>query len=412
MTANVLEHRRARAFADAVEDRPGTAVPTGAPHQEPAGEGQFTELLAAVDALGAVPPPVLDSTVKSTQRALLMAAFEQAFAGGGGAAVPGQRRGGAHRATEAARRFRPGTRWGRRLALGGLAAGVAVGALGGVAAASSSALPGDSLYGMKRGLENWQLDFAGSDAARGRLLLDQASNRMSEAQQLTAHQSTGETLSPHLADEVSRALTDMNSEGSQGRELLKAVYRQDHTMAPLQQLASFADSQQQHLRSIEPRLDGQLSGYTGQVQSLLDGISQDIAPLQQLAPTPGSSGGASVLPGGGTGAGATPKAGDNGSPGSSTAPSGATTSGTGSSGSGSSAAPKGSTTSGTGSSGGLVQNLTGGLLDGSTPSATPSAASSTPAASSASASPDGNGVTVPPLIPGLLPSIGIGLTGG
>ena len=410
MTANVLEHRRARAFADAVEDRPGTAVPTRVPHQEPAGEGQFTELLAAVDALGALPPPVLDPTVKSTQRALLMAEFERAFAAGGGAAVPGQRRGGAHRATEAARRFRPGTRWGRRLAYGGLAAGVAVGALGGVAAASSGALPGDSLYGMKRGLENWQLDFAGSDAARGRLLLDQASNRMSEAQQLMAHQSAGETLSPHLADEVSRALTDMNSEGSQGRELLKSVYRQDHTMAPLQQLASFADSQQQRLRAIEPRLDGQLAPYTGQVQSLLDGISRDIAPLQQLLPVQGSGGG-STLPSGGTGTGATPSVGDSGSPGSSTAPSGATTSGTGTTTSGSSAAPKGSTTSGTGSSGGLVQNLTGGLL-GSTPSATPTAASSPTSASSASASPAGNGVTVPPLIPGLLPSIGIGLTGG
>lgn len=410
MTANVLEHRRARAFADAVEDRPGTAVPTRAPHQEPAGEGQFTELLAAVDALGALPPPVLDPTVKTTQRALLMAEFERAFAAGGGAAVPGQRRGGAHRATEAARRFRPGPRWGRRLAYGGLAAGVAVGALGGVAAASSSALPGDSLYGMKRGLENWQLDFAGSDATRGRLLLDQASNRMSEAQQLMAHQSAGETLSPHLADEVSRALTDMNSEGSQGRELLKAVYRQDHTMAPLQQLASFADSQQQRLHAIEPRLDGQLAPYTGQVQSLLDGISRDIAPLQQLLPQ--GAGGTSTLPSGGTGAGATPSAGDSGSPSSSAAPSGATTSGTGTTTSGSSAAPKGSTTSGTGSSGGLVQNLTGGLLGGSTPSATPTAASSATSASSASASPAGNGVTVPPLIPGLLPSIGIGLTGG
>lgn len=410
MTANVLEHRRARAFADAVEDRPGTAVPIGAPHQEPAGEGQFTELLAAVDALGALPPPALDPTVKSTQRALLMAEFERAFAGGGGAAVPGQRR-GAHRATEAARRFRPGSRWGRRLAYGGLAAGVAVGALGGVAAASSSALPGDSLYGMKRGLENWQLDFAGSDAARGRLLLDQASNRMSEAQQLMAHQGEGETLSPHLADEVSRALTDMNSEGSQGRELLKAVYRQDHTMAPLQQLASFADSQQQRLHAIEPRLGGQLAGPTGQVQSLLDGISQDIAPLQQLLPTPGGSDGTAALPSGGTGTGATPRAGDSGSPGSSAAPSGATVSGTGStSGTGSSATPTGSTTSGTGSSGGLVQNLTGGLLNGSTPSATPSATSSAAATGSASASPAGNGVTVPPLIPGLLPSIGIGLS--
>ncbi|WP_161790102.1 DUF5667 domain-containing protein [Streptacidiphilus carbonis] len=309
MTANVLEHRRARAFADAVEDRPGTAVPTGAPHQEPAGEGQFTELLAAVEALGAVPPPVLDPTVKSTQRALLMAEFERVFADGGGAAVPGQRKGGAHRATEAARRFRPGTRWGRRLAFGGLAAGVAVGALGGVAAASSSALPGDSLYGMKRGLENWQLDFAGSDASRGRLLLDQASKRMSEAQQLIEHRSAGETLSPHLADEVSRALTDMNSEGSQGRDLLKAVYRQDHTMAPLQQLAAFADSQQQHLRAIEPQLDGQLAPYTGRVQSLLDGISQDVAPLQQPVPPQGGGSAASAQPSAGTGAGATPAAG-------------------------------------------------------------------------------------------------------
>ena len=396
MTANVLEHRRARAFADAVEDRPSTTA--AGPK-----EGQFTQMVAAVQGLRATPVPVMDAAVKADQRALLMAEFERAFAGGGGAVVPEQRSRGAHRATDAARAFRPGTRWGRRLALGGLAAGVALGTCGGVAAASTSAVPGDALYGMKRGLEDWQLNLAGSNAERGKLLLDQASRRMSEAQQLTAHQSVGEPLSPHMLDEVSRALTDMNTEGSQGRDLLKAIYARDHSLAPMQQLAEFADSQQQQLAAIEPKLGGQLDPQTGKVQSLLSGISEDLAPLN-LAATPGGSGD----PGGTT----------------ATAPSGETTSGTGSIGQpGSTSAPREATTSGTGTQGGSpapasptaaggVLGSVGGLLGG--PSAAPSTtdrngAGSSPAPSAGSG---GNEINIPPLIPGLLPGIGIGVTGG
>ncbi|MBC3843695.1 hypothetical protein GXW82_36180 [Streptacidiphilus sp. 4-A2] len=87
MTANVLEHRRAKAFADAVEDRPDTAAAQ-----------QFPELLTMVDALGSLPEPVLAPEVQSVQRALLVAEFERAFAGGGGsrhsvnAAATGPRR--------------------------------------------------------------------------------------------------------------------------------------------------------------------------------------------------------------------------------------------------------------------------------------------------------------------------------
>jgi hypothetical protein len=353
-------------------------------------------MVTTVQVLRATPVPVMDAAVKADQRALLMAEFERAFAGGG-AAVPEQRGRGAHRATEAARAFRPGTRWGRRLALGGLAAGVALGTFGGVAAASTSAVPGDTLYGMKRGLEDWQLNLAGSNAERGKLLLDQAARRMSEAQELTAHQGVGEPLSPHLLDEVSRALTDMNTEGSQGRDLLKAIYARDHSLAPMQQLAAFADSQQQRLAEIEPKLGGQLDPQTGKVQSLLSGISDDLAPLH-LDAVPGGSGDRA----GGTGT---------------AAPSGGTTSGLGSTGQGASSAPRGATTSGTGSmpgsaaaspsassgGAGLLGNV-GGLLGG--PSAAPSASGSpSPAAST------DNSVNIPPLIPGLLPGIGIGLGG-
>lgn len=405
MTANVLEHRRARAFADAVEDRPST---TGVDRSGtgPA-EERFTEMVAAVQGLRATPVPVMDAAVKADQRALLMAEFERAFAGGGGAEVPKQRSRGAHRATEAARAFRPGSRWGRRLALGGLAAGVALGTFGGVAAASTSAVPGDALYGMKRGLEDWQLNLAGSNAERGKLLLDQASRRMSEAQQLTEHQHAGDPLSPHLLDEVSRALTDMNTEGSQGRDLLKAIYAQDHALAPMQQLAAFADSQQQRLAEIEPKLDGRLDPQTGRVQNLLSGISADLAPLHLAAAAPGGAGG-------------------QGGPSGTAAPSGATTSGTGTSGGqpAASGAPHAATTSGTGSSGGgspaaspsatgnngLLGSV-GGLLGG--PSAAPSASSGGNSGSTASPTPaPGGGVSIPPLIPGLLPGIGIGVSGG
>jgi hypothetical protein len=398
MTANVLEHRRARAFADAVEDRPSA---TAAGPQV----GQFTEMLAAVEELRAAPVPVLDPAVKRDQRALLMAEFERAFAGGGGAfTVPGQRGRGSHRATEAARRFRPGTRWGRRLALGGLAAGVALGTFGGVAAASTNAVPGDALYGMKRGLEEWQLNLAGSDAERGKLLLDQASQRMTEAQKLTSHQHDGEALSPRMVDEVTQALTDMNTEGSQGRDLLRKIYAEDHSLAPMQQLADFADTQQGRLAAIEPKLGGQLDPVTGRVQNLLTGISRDLAPLD-LTPATAATDGATDGPTP-TGAATSGQTGGSGRQGATTAPQGATTSGTGSH-NGGSAAPSPSA-----GGSGLVSGV-GGLLNGGGASASPTAGTHDDGSgSSPSAAPEDNSVTIPPLLPGLLPGLGLGVSNG
>jgi Domain of unknown function (DUF5667) len=398
MTANVLEHRRARAFADAVEDRPGTDAAQ-----------QFPELLTMVEALGSVPEPTLDPEVRTVQRAQLMAEFERAFAGGGG--VPAQRERGSHRAGPVPGRFRPSGRWGRKLAVSGLAAGVVVSAFGGVAAASSSALPGDALYGVKRGLENWRLDFAGSEAQRGKLLLGEASQRMAEARRLIAEHPDQHTLSPHVAAEVTRALSDMNAEGTQGRNLLQAIYQQSHSLAPLRSLATFDSAQQQQLDALAPRLPSQADPMAGRVQQLLSGISAELAPLH-LAP--GSAPGRAALPG--TSAG--PSAGTVSGTGSSTvgtsasrAPQGATSSGTGSLSSG---APSSSQSPGSGAPlgglGGLL-NGDGGNGDGSSPSATPSAGSK-PAATPSASTPPGNGLTVPPLVPGLLPAIGLGLSGG
>ena len=399
MTANVLEHRRAKAFADAVEDRPGTDAAQ-----------QFPELLTMVQTLGALPAPTLDAEVHTVQRAQLMAEFERVFAGGGG--VPAQRERGSHRAGPVPGRFRPSSSWGRKLAVSGLAAGVMVSAFGGVAAASSSAIPGDPLYGVKRGLENWRLDFAGSDAQRGKLLLGEASQRMSEARRLLAEQPARHRLSPHVAAEVTRALSDMNAEGTQGRNLLQAIYQQSHSLAPLRSLASFDSAQQQQLDAIDPHLPSQADPMAGRLQQLLSGISAELAPLH-LAPAR-SAPGSAALPG----AGASPSASTVSGSGSSTvgtshgnAPHGATSSGTGSLSTGApGSSPSGGSGGPLGGLGGLLGG-DGGNGDGGSPAATPPAAGK-PGATPSASTPAGNGLTVPPLVPGLLPTLGIGLSGG
>ncbi|WP_042427024.1 DUF5667 domain-containing protein [Streptacidiphilus anmyonensis] len=391
MTANVLEFRRARAFADAVDAREARF------DEEPGeGEGQYDHMLAMVTALATVSGPSLDPQVRLTQRALLVAEFERAFAGGGGAMVPAQRsRRGSHRAVRPAALW-PSTRWGRRLAVGGLASMMALGTLGGVAVASTSSLPGDSLYGMKRGLEDWRLNLAGSDEERGKLLLDEASTRMDEARQLMSRGSSvgSRRLSPQTIADLDRALSDMNAEGKRGRDLLNEIYRRSHSLAPLQQLAGFAAVQSRAMDQLEPELPGQLDPVASQVRGLLSGIRQEVTPLLPATPD----------------AGADNDSGGSPSPSASVGtPSGSTTSGTGTmqGGTSPSTAPSGQTTSGTGNLvGGSGLGSVGGLLGGPSPSTAPS---TTPSASPSGSG--GAGLTIPPLVGGLLPGIGIGVSG-
>lgn len=397
MTANVLEFRRARAFADAVDAREARF------DEEPGeGEGQYDHMLAMVSALGTMScgaGPSLDPQVRLTQRALLVAEFERAYAGGGGAGVPAQRaRRGSHRAVRPAALW-PSTSWGRRLAVGGLASMMALGTLGGVAVASTSSLPGDSLYGMKRGLEEWRFNLAGSDEERGKLLLDEASTRMDEARRLMGRgvPAADQRLSPQTIADLDRALSDMNVEGKRGRDLLNEIYRRSHSLAPLRQLAGFAAVQSRAMDQLQPQLPGQLDPVASQVRGLLSGIRQEVTPL--LPATGGSSDTA-------------PDDGDSSSPsvsGNVSTPSGATTSGSGTmkSGTSPSSSPSGQTTSGTGSLvGGSGLGSVGGLLGGASPSVTPS---TTPSASPSGSG--GNGLTIPPLVGGLLPGIGIGVSG-
>ncbi|GHF47216.1 hypothetical protein GCM10018790_25960 [Kitasatospora xanthocidica] len=431
MTANVLEHRRAKAFAEALEahrtEQRGTADAESADAAGTgAGSAAMVELVGLTDALGALPGPVLDQEVRTVQRAQLMAAFEQAFAGGPGAAVPRQRR---HRAIRTA----PRGRWSRRFAIGGLVAGLAVGSLAGAAAASTGAVPGDTLYGLKRGLEGLRLDFAGSDSERGELLLDNAATRLGEAKTLVGRTGPAGGLSPGTVEQVRRALDDMHADALKGRELLRSVYRSNGSLDPMRALAGFAHDEDGRWSELQGKLPVQLTQQADLVNQLFDDISEDVAPLR-LAQPPAKSGGT-----GGSGAGdgsaestggspaGTPADGSGAGRGSGPAPgSGATggnrpgatdhapvlpgTGATGGSGGKGGGLPSTLPTSAPDAVNGLVGDLTSGLT-GTKPSPSADAApSQAPQPSGTPGVPEADrqqGVEVPPLVPGLLPGLRI-----
>ncbi|MFI8079514.1 DUF5667 domain-containing protein [Kitasatospora sp. NPDC086009] len=429
MTANVLEHRRAKAFAEALEAHQaeergaaGSAAANAA--STGAGSAAMAELVGMVGALGALPGPALDQEVRTVQRAQLMAAFEQVFAGGPGAAVPRQR---GHRAVRTA----PRGRWSRRFAIGGLVAGLAVGSLAGAAAASANALPGDTLYGMKRGLEGLRLDLADTDSERGELLLDNAATRLGEAKSLVGRTDPGGSLSPGTVDQVRRALDDMHADALKGRDLLRSVYRSNGSLDPMRALAGFAQDEDGHWTELQSKLPVQLTSQAHLVDQLFDDISEDVAPLRLAQPPAKSGGPAGSGAGGGAGhpadggsQGDAPAVGGNAAPGAGTAQGGTGSANGGKPGSterapsagastpgGGAGAPSSAPSNAAGAVGGLVDNLTSGLTGQKpSPSADPAPDQAAPQPSGSPSAAPGTapqGVDVPPLIPGLLPGLRI-----
>ncbi|MEV7739962.1 DUF5667 domain-containing protein [Streptomyces sp. NPDC088921] len=397
MIANVSAHRRANAFAQALEEQSDRdpAAEQSEGHQPAAGEhtGQ-DRLLTLAECLGELPRPELDPEVKVVQRAQLVAAMEAMLLEGDGVetAVPEQRShraGAAHRASPLGK-LRPRSRLTKGLAAGGLSVGVAAGAFGGVAAASSDALPGDSLYGLKRGIEDFKLSYLSEgDDERGVAYLDQASTRLSEARRLM-ERGRGGHLDHESLSEIRRALSGMQHDAAEGHRLLHEAYDRDpNSLGPIQALSSFSRSHREAWGALRERLPVQLGDVSNQVSSVFDAIDEEVAPLQSLLPeAPARSGGPGQRQRSGTASSDT----STGS-GRSTAPG----TGGGSEHSGGSS-PSKSATSG-GEDDGLLGGNTGGLLD--PPKATGTATPTTPAPSS---DPD---VTLPPLLPGLLPGLGI-----
>ncbi|UGY92904.1 DUF5667 domain-containing protein [Streptomyces gobiensis] len=301
MIGSVSTNRRANAFAQALEEQDPEGAGSGvrtegavlngstspASPEGPPGEADQAMMLALARELDALPKPELDHEVKTVHRARLIAAMETHLAEGG-TLVPEQRtrsRKGAHRAVPlgSLSKLRPRSRLTKGLAAGGLTVGVAAGAFSGVAAASTNALPGDTLYGLKRGMEDLKLDLAGGDTDRGRVHLDHASTRLHEARRLMERGRSGPLDHEALGD-VRRALSSMRHDASEGHRLLSQAYERDGKIAPMQSLSSFAKTHRSGWAQLRQKLPAQLQDVGDEVSSVFDAIDDEVIPIRSLLP--------------------------------------------------------------------------------------------------------------------------------
>jgi len=132
----------------------------------------------------------------------------------------------------------------RRVAilLGGAAI---VGATATMAVAAQTALPGESLYSVKRGIEAAEVRFAGDDAARGRALLANAETRLTELEALAASDD------PSTQQTVPDTLDAFTEESSEGVGSLLTAYAQSGSEADVERAREFTATSLDRLSALE-----------------------------------------------------------------------------------------------------------------------------------------------------------------
>lgn len=206
MSGMWVRGRAADRFDAAVGDVSGSGRDAVAP----------ADLLAVVAALRDLPEvtPRPEHSVALRERLMVEA---DRLADLRAAASPVPSRDPAAVAAEERLRLRTSRRHPRRFAvLAGTVA--ALGASTTVAVAAQSALPGESLYGVKRALEDVRVGVSRDEAAHGELLLGQAADRLGEASALLG------TDEPAALDEVSPTLDSFSDQAADGARRLLAEY--------------------------------------------------------------------------------------------------------------------------------------------------------------------------------------------
>ncbi|HEX5916790.1 MAG TPA: DUF5667 domain-containing protein [Nocardioides sp.] len=230
MTAPFSARRRADEFEALLSRDPGTdpaTTPTG-PDAE-----RYADLLEVVADLRAVPPVDARPEFVASLRERLMAEADTALV----RQPPAPSR----LAMPASSRTRP-----RRI--GALLGGAAlVGSAATMAVAAQTALPGESLYGVKRGIESAQVRFATDEADRGRTLLAQAETRLTEVEELAAGDAGRDQLVPDTLDTFTRQSSD-------GVRSLLVSYEATGSEADAQLARDFTATSMQRLE----RLQGEL----------------------------------------------------------------------------------------------------------------------------------------------------------
>ncbi len=207
MTSLFSVRKRAEEFAAVVD---GSADPGTHP--------DLAELAGVVTALREHDQPVPRAEFAADLRERLMAeAAEVLTPSNAGLVLPARTRG----------------RRERRLAAAA-AALVFVGGTAGMAAAAQHALPGDALYPIKRGIEHAQAGLSTSPAGKGRDLLHQANDRLTEvAGLLAADPSTA-------APEIPQTIDDFTAQAQEGAQLMMTSFGDTRDPASIVAVREFA----------------------------------------------------------------------------------------------------------------------------------------------------------------------------
>ena len=277
MSIAALDRRPANAFARALDENDRNNRSTE-PQPALVPLLQTAELLR--DRSDSAPVPSADFRTALRQRLLDEAAALPATEGT--ATVPAPR--GAHRRKESLVPTRT-VRWRRRAAIAGTFVVVTGGGIGGVAYASSDALPGDLTYGVKRTVEDFKISLADNDRERGDRYLQQAETRMGEAEQLLKR-SGGAPADKTTVRRLRQVLDDWRDDADKGRVLLTDHFRKSGKAEPLRNLADFARSGNERMERMATRLPAELAAERDRVRTLLSSIDQQVAPI---AGTPGKA---------------------------------------------------------------------------------------------------------------------------
>jgi hypothetical protein len=128
---------------------------------------------------------------------------------------------------------------------------------------SSSSMPGDSLYGLKRASENVQLSLLNGDGARGKEYLTLAKRRTSEVAKLLSRSSSlggapgvhaAGGINSHTAKLVTDTLNDADADTRNASRLLTGQAVRNSSHDPLRALLSWAPDQVSRLTDIAGRV--------------------------------------------------------------------------------------------------------------------------------------------------------------
>lgn len=253
-----LDRRRAERFAELL-DEPNDS-PRYHSHQD---DEDLAELVAVGRSLSTARPGVeVDHEFRAGLRAMLVATAERDGIGVTATAAEAETEPGAR----GPGRGIPWIGSARRLRVrGAIVASIAASAIAvsGISTASENASPGDALYGIKRSTERAQLAMSGSDVSRGRLFLDFARTRLTEAGAMPGNDSA-----------FSVVLDDMDADTRQGVKLLtgSAVARKD--AAPLATVDGFVADQRDTFAPIIDRLSPGNRFRAASSLALLDAVSR------------------------------------------------------------------------------------------------------------------------------------------